>query len=180
MATPQYDDGNLQRLFAELDIEKRQEALKGAFRREANNVRRTAIKNLRSSIRSNTALERGIRVEVFKRKAGFRVTIGTKVSKAGRRRGSVKEVWSDMSYHKNSKGRKKPVLIWAEAGTEKRHTRYQLTIKKGLVKGHYTGSMKRYGFMQKTAADVRDGVTDSLHNEIIDSVKEVAKKYGCT
>lgn len=40
--------------------------------------------------------------------------------------------------------------------------------------------MKRYGFMQKTASDVRDSVTDNLHNEVINSVRKVAKKYGCT
>jgi len=40
--------------------------------------------------------------------------------------------------------------------------------------------MKRYGFMAKTADDVRDSVTGSLHNELINSVTKVAKKYGCT
>ena len=46
--------------------------------------------------------------------------------------------------------------------------------------GTTRGFMKRYGFMQKTAADVRDRVTDSLHDEVINSVRKVAKKHGCT
>ena len=78
----QYDDANLQRLFAAMDTQKRLKALKGAFRRQANLVRKTAINNLRGSIRSDKDLERGVRAIVFKRKAGFRVTVGTK--KAGR------------------------------------------------------------------------------------------------
>lgn len=78
----EYDDKNLQRLFAELEPKRRMQALKGGFRREANKVRKTAINNLRSSISSNKDLEKGVRAIVFKRAAGFRVTVGTK--KAGK------------------------------------------------------------------------------------------------
>ena len=170
-ATIQYDDENLQRLFAEMDAGKRLKALKGAFRREANRVRKTALNNLRGSIRTDKDLERGVRAVVFKRKAGFRVTIGTK--KAGK---SGKEY----GFHINRKGLKKPVLIWAENGTERRHTKSKIRFFRRSRKGHYTGRMKRYGFIQKTADDVRDSVTDNLHNEVINSVKRVAKKYGCT
>lgn len=74
----EYDDKNLQRLFAELEPKRRMQALKGGFRREANKVRKTAINNLRSSISSNKDLEKGVRAIVFKRAAGFRVTVGTK------------------------------------------------------------------------------------------------------
>ena len=42
----QYDDSNLQRLFAELDPKQRLKALKAGFRREANQARKTAINNL--------------------------------------------------------------------------------------------------------------------------------------
>lgn len=172
-ATMQYNDAELQRLFAELDTKQRLKALKGAFRREANRVRKTALNNLRGSIRSDRDLERGVRAVVFKRKAGFRVTIGTK--KAGK---SGKEY----GFHINRKGLKKPVLIWAEAGTKwrksKKATRYMAGGK--WRTGATRGFMKRYGFMQKTLTDVRGSVTNSLHNEVINSVKEVAKKHGCT
>ena len=63
----EYDDKNLQRLFAELEPKRRMQALKGGFRREANKVRKTAINNLRSSISSNKDLEKGVRAIVFKR-----------------------------------------------------------------------------------------------------------------
>lgn len=172
-ATMQYNDVELQRLFAELDTKQRLKAIKGAFRREANRVRKTALNNLRGSIRSDRDLERGVRAVVYKRKAGFRVTIGTK--KAGK---SGKEY----GFHINRKGLKKPVLIWAEAGTKwrksKKATRYMVGGK--WRTGTTRGFMKRYGFMQKTLTDVRGSVTDSLHNEVINSVKEIAKKHGCT
>lgn len=189
-ATMQYDDGDLQRLFAEMDTKKRLKALKGAFRREANKVRKTAVTNLRNSIRSDKDLERGIRAEVLKRKAGFRVTIGAKVMKGRykgkrngvRRYGRAKSTWTNFSYHTNRQGKEKPVLIWAEAGTKwrksKKATRYLVGGK--WRTGRTRGFMKRYGFMDKTAAAVRDSVTNDLHNELANSVTKVAKKYGCT
>lgn len=174
MPQMQYDDRELQRLFAEMETKHRLSALKGAFRREANQVRKTAINNLRGSIRSDRDLERGIRAVVFKRKAGFRVTIGTK--KAGK---SGKEY----GFHTNRRGLKKPVLIWAEAGTKWRKVkrRYKFTINgKWITAGIHRGFMKRYGFMQSTLQQVRGNVTENLHKEIINSVTRVAKKHGCT
>ena len=73
-----YDDRNLQQLFTELTPKRRLQALRGGFRKEANRVRKTAVNNLRSSIRSDKDLEKGVRSLVFKRKAGFRITVGTK------------------------------------------------------------------------------------------------------
>ena len=173
--TLEYDDTELQRLFAEMEPKLRLKALKGAFRREANRVRKTALNNLRGSIRSDRDLERGVRALVFKRKAGFRVTVGTKSA-------SKKTGKGEQGYHVNRRGLKKPVLIWAEDGTKwrksKKATRYMVGGK--WRTGTTRGFMKRYGFMQKTAADVRDRVTDSLHDEVINSVRKVAKKHGCT
>lgn len=168
----QYDDTQLQKLFTEMDVKHRKRALKGAFRREANQVRRTAINNLRSSLHSNRDLEKGIRAIVFKKAAGFRVTIGTK--KANRKTGK-----GEKGMHINRQGLKKPVLIWAEGGTEQRKTK---TKTRGFVRerrGHNTGRMKRYGFMRKTQTDVRDKVTADLRNEIVESVTKTANKYGC-
>lgn len=170
--TIQYDDENLQRLFAEMDTQKRLKALKGAFRREANRVRKTAVNNLRGSIRTDRDLERGVRAIVFKRKAGFRVTIGAK--KAG------KNGKGEKGMHLNRRGLKKPVLIWAEGGTEWRRTKTKTRIFTRKRKGHSTGRMKRYGFMQKTLNEVRGSATDSLHKEVVNSIVKAAKKYGCT
>ena len=161
-----FDDRNLQQLFAEMEPKRRLQALRGGFRREANQVRKTAINNLRSSIRSNKDLEQGVRAVVYKRSAGFRVTIGTK--RAG--------------FHTNRQGLKKPVLIWAEAGTQERQTKPKQGTRRRagrMREQHRTGRMKRYGFMEQTLNSVRDTVTADIHNLVLDNVEKIAKKYGC-
>ena len=167
----EYDDTQLQRLFVELEPKQRLKALKGAFRKEVGRVRKTAINNLRDSIRSDRDLEKGVRAIVFKKQAGFRVTIGTrKANKNGK---------GEYGFHKNRQGLKKPVLIWAEEGTKQRKTKTQTKIFKRSRKGHPTGRMKRYGFMRQTRDEVTGSVTANIHKDVIDSVTKTAKKYGC-
>jgi hypothetical protein len=169
-----YNDENLQRLFAELEPKRRLQAIKGGFRREANQVRKTAINNLRSSIQSNKDLEKGVRTVLFKRKAGFRVTVGTK--RAG------KNGKGEAGFHTNRQGLKKPILIWAEEGTEERKTKPKQGTRRRAARlrtSHRTGRMKRYGFMAQTLRSVRDTVTNNIHEMVTDNVKKVAEKYGC-
>lgn len=172
--TIDYDDKNLQRLFAELEPKRRLQAIKGGFRREANQVRKTAINNLRSSIQSNKDLEKGVRAIVFKRKAGFRVTVGTK--RAG------KNGKGEAGFHTNRQGLKKPVLIWAEEGTAERKTKPKQGTRRRAARlraSHRTGRMKRYGFMAQTLSSVRDTVTADIKKMVTENVEQVAKKYGC-
>ena len=172
--TIDYNDENLQRLFAELEPKRRLQAIKGGFRREANQVRKTAINNLRSSIQSNKDLEKGVRAIVFKRKAGFRVTVGTK--RAG------KNSKGEAGFHTNRQGLKKPVLIWAEEGTKERQTKPKKGTRRRAARlraSHRTGRMKRYGFMAQTLTSVRDTVTSNIHEMVAENVQKVAEKYGC-
>lgn len=172
--TIDYNDENLQRLFAELEPKRRLQAIKGGFRREANQVRKTAINNLRSSIQSNKDLEKGVRAIVFKRKAGFRVTVGTK--RAG------KNGKGEAGFHTNRQGLKKPVLIWTEEGTKERRTKSKKGTRRRAARlraSHRTGRMKRYGFMAQTLTSVRDTVTANIHNMVTENVQKVAEKYGC-
>lgn len=171
-----YDDSGLQGLFEDLAPKQRVKALRGAFRREANRVRRAAIGNLHESIGGDKELDKGVRAIVFRRKAGFRVTIGTKrANKKGK---------GERGYYISRKRRGKPyatgkpVLIWAEEGTAWRRTRGRGFLKRRG--GHSTGRMKRYGFMRKTLSEVRGSVTGTLHKEIIDQLKKAAKKNGCS
>lgn len=172
--TIDYNDENLQRLFAELEPKRRLQAIKGGFRKEANQVRKTAINNLRSSIQSNKDLEKGVRAILFKRKAGFRVTVGTK--RAG------KNGKGEAGFHTNRQGLKKPILIWAEEGTEERKTKPKQGTRRRAARlraSHCTGRMKRYGFMAQTLNSVRDTVTDNIHKMVAENIEQVAKKYGC-
>ena len=169
-----YDDSNLQQLFADLEPKRRLQAIKGGFRKEANRVRKTAINNLRSSIRTDKDLEKGVRAIVFKRKAGFRVTVGTK--KAG------KNGKGEAGFHTNRQGLKKPVLIWAEDGTQERRTKPKQGTRRRAARlraSHRTGRMKRYGFMAQTLNSVRDTVTANIHEMVTENVQKVAKTYGC-
>lgn len=167
MAQSTYDDTNLQRLFAEMEPKRRLQALKGGFRREANQVRKTAVNNLRSTgIRTDKDMEKGVRALVFKRTAGFRVSVGTKGDKMG--------------FHTNRRGEKKPVLLWAEMGTKDRRTKNGGGKRASRHRAaHSTGRMRRYGFMEQTLNSVRDTVTDDLHKLVTENVEQVAKKYGC-
>ena len=178
MVTIDYDDSNLQRLWEALDSKQRMKALKGAFRREANRVRKIAIKNLRQSIRGDQELERGVRALVWKRKAGFRVTVGTK--RANKKGKGAAGYYISRKRRKDPDAKGKPVLLWADLGTKKRYTKSKTKIFRRKRKGHFTGSMKPYKFMEKTANSVRDSVTGNLHKEIIDNIKRTAKRYGCT
>lgn len=181
----EYDDTNLQRLFAELEPKQRVKALKSGFRKEAQNVRKTAVNNLRSTgINDAADLSKGIRAVVFQRTAGFRVTIGTQRSQkyVNKKTGAVK-IKKAVGFHTNRKGMDKPILIWAEAGTELRQTkssrgrsRMFTARKRG---SHSTGRMKRYGFMEQTLNDVRGSVTNDVHELVMENVKTISRKYGC-
>ncbi len=171
MADIQYDDRELQKLFVELEPKRRLRAIKGAFRKEATRVRRVAINNLRDSIRSDRDLEKGVRAIVFKKKAGFRITVGTKKATAKNKQA--------YGFHKNRQGLSKPVLIWAEDGTEQRKTKTATKVYVRSRKGHNTGRMKRYGFIRKTRDEMAGKVTTDIHTEVINNIQSVAKKYGC-
>lgn len=176
-----YDDSRLQQLFAELEPKRRLQALKGGIRREAAEVRKTAVNNLRKSgLSTNSRLEKGVRSIVFRRKAGFRVTVGTKrANKNGK---------GEAGFYRNRWGLKKPVLLWAETGVpakgseskvRKTKAKYSIRRMARLRASHSTGRMKKYGFMEQTLADVRGTVTDDIHRLVIENVERVAKRYGC-
>lgn len=159
----EYDDSNLQQLFAELEPKRRVQALRGGYRRMANRVRKVAIEHLRSSIRSDRDLEKGIRTIVFKKVVGFRLTVGTKFGKNGK---------GEAGFHNNRQGMKKPVLIWAEDGTDSRNTKH------GRRAAHFTGYMRAYGFMHATARETRGTITEEMRENLVKSITQTAKRYG--
>lgn len=180
-----YNDTNLRRLFDALSPKERRKALTAAFRREARKVRRVAVQNLRAGVRSNSGLERGIRASVFRRAAGFKVTIGSK--KECTRRGRTRSVWTGMSFHRNRRGLEKPVLIWLEAGTARRSTVTAYWKPKARFRadgrwrmtGNDRGAVRAVRFMERTADQCRSSVTDSLHGEIVSQLEKLAQRYGC-
>ncbi len=175
------DDDKLVKLFQALDPKQRKKAIKSALTRAAAQVRKQAVKNLKSALpESGKDLAKGIRRVSYKNKIGFRVTIGTKKKKKGSRIESV--MHSDDVYHTNRRGLAKPILIWAEGGTKSRHTKTESSWRgsRRKRKGHPTGSMPRYGFMEKTKEEMLPKVDAMLKQEINLSIQRIAKKYGCT
>ena len=171
-----YDDRDLQRLFADMEPRRRKQALKSGFRRAGNRVRKIAVGNLKATgLHNASALAKGIRTVVSKRTAGFRVTIATKKS-------TMRDP-HDVGMHRNRRGLKKPVIIWAESGTDWRSvTNAGQRVKvrgRWVTLGKARGRMRREGFMAKTARVADSTVTAMLHDEVEQSIMKTAKKYGC-
>ena len=170
-----YNDRNLRRLFAALDPAGRKKVIKGACRKVGNSVKKVAISNLRASgLKHAEEMSEGVRAVVFKREAGFRVTVA---SRKANRRGK-----GERGMHRNRFGDKKPILAWAETGTKwrksKKATRYLIGGKWRM--GAIRGYMKRYGFIAKTKSQIEHSVGNQLKDEIATKVTQIAKKYGCT
>ena len=165
MAKSSFDDTNLQRMISELDRKHHVKALKGALRIAGNTVKKTAVRKLQGSVHSSKGLEKGIKVKVWKRKAGFSVSISRGYYKSKRFTGTF--------------AREVPVLLWLEAGTKVRRTKKKLRFSRGGRKSHSTGQLRSYGFMTATAMLEKTNVTDNLHEAINTSVTRITKKYGC-
>lgn len=178
-----YDDSQLQQLFAQMDEKQRAKAMKGAFRSTANTFRRAAVSLLRSSIRSNREMEKGVRALVFKKKLGFRVTVGTVLRKSKDKTRYV----AKKGFYMNHQGLEKPVLIWAEDGTKERRlkgSRGSFKTKRGfrkryLYNGAYRGRMRAYQFILGAQRQVGPQIDNELQVNFRQSVEKVAKKYGC-
>ncbi len=178
MAQSSYDDTQLQKLFDEMEPKRRAQALRGAFRKEANQVRKNALTTLRSTgIHTSSEMEKGIRASVYTRTAGFRVTIGTKVKQVK----SYKDIGGGLSveekrkrvlgWHINRRNQALPILIWAESGDTQRQTR------SGAYRGSMMGSEAH--FFTRAFEQSKDSVTDDIHMATRTEIERVAKRYGC-
>ena len=177
-----YDDSNLMKMFEELSPAKRVKALKHAFRRAGGQVKKRACSNLQAALksaRSNESartLKRGIQVIVFKKKAGFRVTIGSRASYTNAKGKKVKEV----GMHVNRRGQHKPVLVWLEGGTAERYSRVtRRDGKRTLQKKGYRGFVRATHFMHDTRNQMEGPITSEVRQAVIQAVTKTAKKYGC-
>ncbi|MDE6479266.1 MAG: hypothetical protein K2L45_03275 [Muribaculaceae bacterium] len=190
-----YNPEDLSKLLFELEPKRRMRAVKSAFYRVANRLRKKAIEQLREERKTiaskkysngrtkkpgpgwkyipspnpSKALEKGIKSIVYSKKPGFRVTVGSKyANKNGK---------GERGIHTNRQGLKKPVLMWAETGTKSRDTKTKSRNKK---KGHCTGSMPTMNFMEKTKNAMKDQVTNDLRQSLEESIIKTVKKYGKT
>lgn len=163
-----------------LDVKEQRKAMKSAARREANVVRKAARQNAASSglgKGTSQSLEKGIYARTYPDKfgAGFMVSV---------------KPHGEKGIHTNRYGQKKPVLMWAETGTDVRHVgkrkgsykRFSSIMgrdtKRYRRSGHSTGKMPKYGFMEKTESQCTPGVEARLFDSFQKNVEKAARKNG--
>lgn len=174
-----YQDERLQGLFAALSPANRKKVIKTACRKVGRSLRKVAVNNLRATgLNHAEELSKGIRVVVFKREAGFRITAATrKANRKGK---------GERGMHTNRKQQKKPILAWAETGTALRMVKTTKPIifysrgKWYSFKTRQRGRMKRYGFIARTKNQAENTAPRQLKSEIAASVIQIAHKYGCS
>lgn len=160
------------KLAENLNIRQLRNALKRAYRVEAKNALAIARRHLLASglqVKGNKAdWAKGIRSHIYSRGGGFMITV--KMHRANSKGKGEK------SMHLNRYGFKKPVLVWAEEGTESRKTKGGTSTRR--KKGHSTGSMAGYGFLENAQPEMFRAVETNLIPDVGDAVEKVAKKCG--
>ena len=176
MGTATYTGQEWARLLSELSPKELKKALRKALRRQAAEARKTAVASLRSSslkVRGKrTDLERGIRSFIYNpaRATGFMITV--------KARGASRNGKGEKGMHTNRFGLKKPVLMWAEDGTEPRRTKSRTRHHTRRRSTHRTGRMPAYGILKKAETDMYRQVEDGLTAQLEKAVEEAARKGG--
>lgn len=165
-----FDDSRLTSLIEALDPKQRGQSLRRGLRKAAGVLRKEARSQLRGTgFRSNANVERGIRTELFRRKLGFRVTVGTK-----------RRYRKSASSNAEKRTRRLDVVaLWAETGTIRRRTKSHWT-RRGFRKGADRGTMRQYEFMDKARQSKGPQMEKEVRQGLIDGVVKTAKKYGCS
>lgn len=152
-------------------------SLKRAYRAEAKKARQIALSKLHAEdidVQGNRAdWDAGVRAHIYSGGGGFMITVKGRSGRKGRGEKSMHE---NRFYPKTQ--RKLPVLMWAEDGTKPRKTKSKTKKYVRLRKGHKTGKMPEYGFLDKAAAEMYRTVEGDLAKEVEKAVRKVAKKSG--
>ncbi len=166
-------------VFLALDAKAQRKAMKGAMRREANNVKKAAQEAMTASgVGKGTKqqLRKSIYSRVYPDRYGLGFMAGTVPH--GKR-----------GIHTNRQGQQKPVAMWADEGTASRRVGKRKrgwniltrTGRKGRAyerSGHSTGRMPAYGFMKKAEEQTAQGVEDRLFRNLEQNVEKAARKQG--
>lgn len=167
----EWDD--LLRLMNASQIKK---SMRGALRAEARKARKIAQNKLAGTglqVKGDSSdWKKGIRTRIYPSNKGTGFMVTVKAIAANRKSGVEK------SMHTNRFGVKKPILMWAEEGTKKRKTKTQTKWGLRKRKGHSTGRMKDYGFMEAATPEMYRSVENGLVPEVEKSVMKVARKCG--
>jgi len=190
--TDQNDGKDLATLAKELTPRQLRNALKRSYRAEAKKVLGIARRHLHASklkVKGNKSdWDKGIRSHIYSKGGGFLITV-----KAHR---SNLKGEGEKSMHENRKGFKKPILMWAEEGTNYRQRGgKKVRVKHGIYGTHRSGKtrywtetirkngiptkrMPAYRFLDKATPEMNSTVETDLGKEVGVAVEKVAKKCG--
>jgi hypothetical protein len=190
--TDQNDGKDLATLAKELTPRQLRNALKRSYRAEAKKVLGIARRHLHASklkVKGNKSdWDKGIRSHIYSKGGGFLITV-----KAHR---STLKGEGEKSMHENRKGFKKPILMWAEEGTNYRQRGgKKVRVKHGIYGTHRSGKtrywtetirkngiptkrMPAYRFLDKATPEMNSTVEADLGKEVGVAVDKVAKKCG--
>lgn len=141
-----------------LDIKEQRKALRSAMRREGNRLKKQAGQTLAANgLHHGVEVGKTLIVRVYPDRygAGFMVT-----SKPRGKRG----------YYKNTRGKEKPVAMWATEGTTQRY-------KRGNKKPS-TGAMKRYHYLEDTENSAKHVVERRLWTDFEKNLQKALRKKG--
>ncbi len=177
MSPEEYTGKEWDDLLRQMNGTQIKKSMRGAIRAEARKAQKIAQGKLLSSglqVRGSTSdWKKGIRTRIYpdNKGAGFMVTV--KARAASRKTGK-----GEKSMHENRFGFRKPILMWAEEGTKNRSTKSQTKWFVRKKKGHSTGRMRAYGFMEAATPGMFRSVEAGLLPEVEKAVWKVAKKCG--
>lgn len=161
-------------VFKVLNVKDQKKAMRSAMRREAKRLQKAAMENLATARSGGKTLGRGTNQEIS---SGIRVRVYPEKYGAGFML-SVKPRKNGKGTHRNRKEKKKPVLMWAEDGTDIRRTKSKTRCFVRIRKGHLTGRMGRYGFMRKTENEASQSTEENLFRDFQANINKSARKQG--
>lgn len=176
MKPEEYNGSEWRNLLNQMNGKQIKKSLRGAVRAEARKAQKIAQQQLEVSglqVKGNAAdWKKGIRTRIYpdNKGLGFLVTVK---ARAASRNGNTEK-----SMHKNRFGLKKPILMWAEEGTDARKTKTKTKFFVRQKKAHRTGRMKPYGFIERATPEMFKTVEENLTPEVEKAVTKVAKKCG--
>lgn len=149
-----------------LDPDEQRKAMRSAMRKSGNKLRKQAQAELAGSkLNHASQMKKDIRVRVYPARygAGFMLTV---------------KPHGKQGYHKNRQGKEKPILMWAEEGTKYRKTKGKMKLFSRSKKGHWTGEMPAYGFLEKTEQKHSAEVEQNLFTDFEKQLEKRLKKKG--
>lgn len=179
-------------LLKEMNGRQIKNVMKQAYRRVGKKGEDIARRHLKTSGLGGdmNSLGRSIRTYVYSKGGGFLITVDARrANKSGK---------GEKSMYKTSRGVKKPILMWAEDGTNPRQSggnvryvytgnvkwgsrhgkAYKLRRKRVRSGGRDRGKMPAYNFLKDSENEIAKMAENELQPEVEKAVLRAAKKAG--